>query len=405
MNYNDTIDWMFSMLPMYQKQGATAYKKDLSRTKLLASRLNYPEKKFKSIHVGGTNGKGSTSHLIASVLQNAGYKVGLYTSPHLIDFRERIKVNGGMISKDRVVSFIQTHKSFLSQHQLSFFEMTVGMAFGHFAEVAVDFAVIEVGMGGRLDSTNIILPEVSVITNIGLDHTQFLGNTLQAVAAEKAGIIKPKTPVVIGETQSEVVDVFIHKAKAEQSKLYFADQEITTDISCGLLGGYQKSNVKTALKTLEVLMSNGAQISEKNINYGFSHVQDLTGLKGRWQVIGKAPKIICDTAHNKEGLTLVLSQLKQEKFNNLHIVLGFVKDKNVNDLVKLFPQQAKYYFCKPQIERGMAAKSVKAVFDKANFRGDDFLSVKDALSAAKQRASNQDLIFVGGSTFVVAEVL
>lgn len=405
MNYKDTTAWMFSMLPMYQQQGATAYKKDLTRTVLLASYLNHPEKQFKSIHVGGTNGKGSTSHLVASVLQNAGYKVGLYTSPHLKDFRERIKVNGQMIPKAHVISFIETHKTFLTHNQLSFFEMTVGLAFDFFAKESVDFAVIEVGMGGRLDSTNIILPEVSVITNIGLDHTQFLGTTPQAIAMEKSGIIKPKTPVVIGETQKDVAEVFIHKAKAEQSEIYFADQEIKMDYPCSLLGSYQKKNVKTALRCLQVLISKGLNISKKNIEYGFGHVQQLTGLRGRWDVIGDAPKIICDTAHNKEGLTLVLSQLKQEKFNNLHIVLGFVKDKNVNDLVILFPQQAKYYFCKPQIQRGMEVNKVKTLFNQSGFQGDDFISVEEAFLAAKQNATNEDLIFVGGSTFVVAEVL
>lgn len=405
MNYKDTITWMFSMLPMYQQQGATAYKKDISRAVLLASHLNHPEQQFKSIHVGGTNGKGSTSHMLAAILQDAGYKVGLYTSPHLKDFRERIKINGQMIPKDQVVSFIEEHKIFLSQNQLSFFEMTVGLAFDYFAKQSVDFAVIEVGMGGRLDSTNIITPEVSVITNIGLDHTQFLGNTLRAIATEKAGIIKPKVPVVIGETQDDTTEVFVQKAKAEDSEIYFADQAIKTDYSCSLLGDYQKKNIKTVIKTLQVLSSNGINILDRNIRHGLSHVQDLTGLRGRWDVIGNYPKIICDTAHNEQGLSLVLNQLQREKFKNLHMVLGFVKDKSLNDLVRLFPKQAKYYFCKPQIQRGLETKILRDLFNNEGYQGQEYPSVEEAVLTARQIAENEDLIFVGGSTFVVAEVL
>lgn len=405
MNYKDTITWMFSMLPMYQQQGATAYKKDISRAVLLASHLNHPEQQFKSIHVGGTNGKGSTSHMLAAILQDAGYKVGLYTSPHLKDFRERIKINGQMIPKDQVVSFIEEHKIFLSQNQLSFFEMTVGLAFDYFAKQSVDFAVIEVGMGGRLDSTNIITPEVSVITNIGLDHTQFLGNTLRAIATEKAGIIKTKVPVVIGETQDDTTEVFVQKAKAEDSEIYFADQAIKTDYSCSLLGDYQKKNIKTVIKTLQVLSSNGINILDRNISHGLSHVQDLTGLRGRWDVIWNYPKIICDTAHNEQGLSLVLNQLQREKFKNLHMVLGFVKDKSLNDLVRLFPKQAKYYFCKPQIQRGLETKILRDLFNNEGYQGQEYPSVEEAVLTARQIAENEDLIFVGGSTFVVAEVL
>lgn len=393
------------MLPMYQNKGALAYKKDLTRTLLFASHLNFPEKKFKSIHVGGTNGKGSTSHLLAAVLQQAGYKVGLYTSPHLKDFRERIKINGQMIPKENVVQFIKDHKAFLSKHKLSFFEMTVGMAFNYFANQSVDFAVIEVGMGGRLDSTNIITPEVSVITNIGLDHTQFLGDTLQAIANEKAGIIKPHIPVVIGETQKEVAHIFKTKAKDLNSEIYFADQDIYSNYSCSLLGNYQKKNIKTALKCIQILKTKNAEISENNIHIGFGSIQQLTGLRGRWDIISEKPKVICDTAHNKEGLNIVLNQIQQQNFKTLHIVLGFVKEKEIADLLPLFPKDAYYYFCKPQIDRGLDATKLMTEFVSKGYKGVTYNSVKEALSAAKQNALNQDLIFVGGSTFVVAEAL
>ena len=405
MNYKETTSWMFSRLPMYQKQGSTAYKEDLSRTIAFAKQLNNPERKFKSAHVGGTNGKGSTAHMIASVLQEAGYKVGLYTSPHLKDFRERIKINGAMISEQFVVEFIAHQKSFLEQHQLSFFEMTVGMAFSYFEKENVDIAVIEVGLGGRLDSTNIIIPEVSVITNIGLDHTQFLGDTLQEIATEKAGIIKENVPIVIGETQDEVQSIFIHKANNLNANIYFADVSIHKTFSCSLRGNYQKKNIKTAIQTLELLKGNGFDISDENIQMGLISIQKNTGLRGRWEVLSETPKIICDTAHNKEGLSLVLDQLQKQSFKTLHIVLGMVSDKSVENVVSLFPKNAKYYFCKPNISRGLEAEILSNFFTSKGYKGQIYFSVNEAFDSAKQQASSDDLIFVGGSTFVVAEVL
>lgn len=405
MDYLATTNWMFSKLPMYQNKGAVAFNKNLTKTKLLAKHLNNPEKKIKSIHVGGTNGKGSTSHMLAAVLQQAGYRVGLFTSPHLKDFRERIKVNGQMIPEDEVIKFIHNNKVFLNQHQLSFFEMTVGMAFDFFARQLVDIAVVEVGLGGRLDSTNIIRPEVSVITNIGKDHTQFLGNSLQSIANEKAGIIKTHTPVVIGETQKEVSHIFMNQAREKQAEIHFADQQIFSNYSCSLQGNYQSKNLKTALKTIQVLKTIGFKISEDHIQKGLKLIQQLTALSGRWDVICETPKIICDTAHNKEGLTLVLNQLQQEDYHNLHIVLGFVNDKNIDDLIHLFPKEAQYYFCKPQNARGLETTIIKQIFSKNGRKGDEYASVVEALVAAKKNALNQDVIFVGGSTFVVAEVL
>lgn len=405
MNYHETITWMFSQLPMYQNQGKSAYKKDLTNTLKLAKHLYNPHLEFKSIHVAGTNGKGSTSHILASVLQEAGYKVGLYTSPHLKDYRERIKINGKEISKNFVIGFIKRNKAFLDSHFLSFFEMTVGMAFDYFAYKQVDIAVIEVGLGGRLDSTNIITPEVSVITNIGLEHTQFLGDTLELIAGEKGGVIKPGIPVVIGETQKETKPVFLALAKKNNSKIVFADKHIKTIIECDLKGDYQKKNIKTALQAINELKEKGFKISENNISKGFKNVIKNTGLKGRWQTLKLDPRIICDTAHNKEGLMLVLDQIKQEDFNRLHFVLGFVKEKDLERIIELFPKNAEYYFCKPSIERGLEVNVLKSKFNKKGYLGYAFDSVDEALDAAKKRANKKDLIYIGGSTFVVAEIL
>ena len=405
MKYEEITAWMFSRLPMYQQQGRVAYKKDLSRIELFATHLDYPETKFKSIHVGGTNGKGSTAHMLTAVLQEAGYKVGLYTSPHLKDFRERIKINGVQISENFVIDFIKAHKTFLEHHQLSFFEMTVGMAFSYFEKENVDIAVVEVGLGGRLDSTNIITPEVSVITNIGLDHTQFLGETLKEIATEKAGIIKENVPVIIGETQDEIQFVFSEKAKTVNADLYFADATEHQVFPCSLLGEYQQKNIKTAVQTLWVLKSKGFIINEHQIKKGLMKVQSSTGLRGRWEILAEYPKTICDVAHNKEGLSLVLKQLQKESYITLHIVLGMVRDKAVEDLVDLFPKQAIYYFCSPAIERGMKVNKLAQIFNAKGFQGQTYSSVNEAYSSATQHATPQDLIFVGGSTFVVAEVL
>ena len=405
MKYEEVTAWMFSRLPMYQQQGGVAYKKDLSRTELFAAHLGHPENNFKSIHVGGTNGKGSTAHILAAVLQEAGYKVGLYTSPHLKDFRERIKINGAQIPENFVIDFIHEQKLFLERHQLSFFEMTVGMAFSYFEKENVDIAVVEVGLGGRLDSTNIITPEVSVITNIGLDHTQFLGETLKEIATEKAGIIKENVPVVIGETQDEIQSVFREKAKTVNADLCFADATEHQVFPCSLLGEYQQKNIKTAVQTLSVLKSKGFIIDEHQIKKGLMKVQSSTGLRGRWEVLSKNPKVICDTAHNKEGLTLVLNQLHKESYITLHIVLGMVRDKAVEDLVDLFPKYAVYYFCSPALERGMKVDTLAQIFKAKDYQGQTYSSVNEAFNSAKQHATPQDLIFVGGSTFVVAEVL
>lgn len=405
MNYKETTSWMFSKLPMYQSHGKSAYKEDLHRTELLVSHLKNPHHNFKSVHVGGTNGKGSTCHMIASVLQNSGYKVGLYTSPHLKDFRERIRINGNKISKKNVVNFIHENKSFLELNKLSFFEMTVGMAFDFFSEEQVDIAIIEVGLGGRLDSTNVIMPLLSIITNIGMDHTQFLGDTLQKIAFEKAGIIKYNTPVVIGEFQEDIVHVFNEKASKMNSQISFANQLIRNPIECSLKGSYQKSNVKTAQLALNILISKGFNISKSSLKLGFSNVQKSTGIKGRWQILGTQPKIICDTAHNKDGLSLVFNQLARENFNNLHVVLGFVNDKSLESIITIFPVNAQYYFCRPNIARGLDSSELKKLFLRNNLKGKSYSSVTKAFSEAKASAKKNDLIFVGGSTFVVAEVV
>lgn len=402
MNYQETLDWMFVQLPMYQKQGKTAFKKDLTNILLLSDELEHPEKKFKTIHVGGTNGKGSTSHMLASILQEAGYKVGLYTSPHLKSFTERIKTNGKEIPKRTVTSFVKKYKPFFEKQNLSFFEMTVGMAFWYFAKEKVDIAIIEVGLGGRLDSTNIITPEVSVITNIGKDHTQFLGETLPEIAFEKAGIIKQNIPIVIGERQKEVEQVFIKKAKELKSEISFASddkQSFQTD----LLGDYQENNSKTAVIAIKKLK--GFHISEKNIKNGLQNVVKNTSLKGRWQILQNNPKIICDTAHNKEGLSYTLKQLQKEKYKQLHVVLGVVSDKKLEEILPIFPQKAKYYFCKPNISRGLSEVDLQQQAENYNLEGEVFGSVNQAFKKAKSKANKEDVIYVGGSTFVVAEVI
>jgi dihydrofolate synthase/folylpolyglutamate synthase len=364
--------------------------------------LCFPEKKFKSIHVGGTNGKGSTSHMLASILQEAGYKVGLYTSPHLKNFTERVRINGEEIPKEKVTSFIHKNKVFLERHKLSFFEMTVGMAFDYFASEKVDIAIIEVGLGGRLDSTNLITPEISVITNIGLDHTQFLGETLPEIAFEKAGIIKKHIPVIIGEEQASVKSVFVTKAQAEKAPIYFALDDLEVYKS-DLLGDYQKQNSKTAVAAIKTLQ--GFEVSNEHIKSGLLNVVKNTNLKGRWQILQEHPKVICDTAHNKEGLQIVLNQLKRETFKVLHIVLGVVSDKNLEDILSLFPSSANYYFCEPDIPRGLSVSVLQENALKFGLVGKKYATVKEALKMALLNANQQDIIYVGGSTFVVAEII
>lgn len=402
MTYQETVNWMFNQLPMYQNQGKSAYKVDLTNIINLASHLKNPENKFKSIHVGGTNGKGSTSHMIASILQEAGYKVGLYTSPHLKSFTERIRINGAEIPKEKVVEFIAENKSFFETNHLSFFEMTVGMAFDYFAKEKVDIAVIEVGLGGRLDSTNIITPEVAIITNIGLDHTNILGDTHEKIAIEKAGIIKKNIPVIIGEKQKETETVFKEKANELEAEIIFASEK-ETEYKTDLLGDYQKNNVKTAVEAIKKLEN--FSVTEKDIQTGLLHVVSNTNLLGRWQILQKNPKVICDTAHNKEGLAYVMEQLNNEEFEKLHIVLGVVSDKNLNEVLPLFPKSATYYFCRPKISRGLPAEELKSKSEAFELTGAIYSSVKESFEAALNNSSEEDLVYIGGSTFVVAEIL
>ncbi len=406
MNYQETTDWMFKQLPMYQLQGASAYKKDLKNIYLLETHLGNPHQKLKCIHVAGTNGKGSTSHMLASVLQEAGYKVGLYTSPHLKDYRERIKINGAEITEDFVCDFIHLNKTFFEANDISFFEMSVGLAFAYFSKEKVDIAVIEVGMGGRLDATNIITPLVSVITNIGLDHTSFLGNTLESIATEKAGIIKPEIPVVIGEYIPETKTVFLNKAKENHAKIYFASETITANYPSDLLGDYQIHNKKTVVQTIAVLNEQtDFRIHPNNVESGLLNVVKNTGLLGRWQQLGESPKVICDTAHNKNGLAIVLNQIKKEEFDKLHIILGVVNDKDLDEVLPLFPKNAMYYFCKPNIPRGLNALQLQEKAQLFELTGETYPSVSEAYQSALQNATPADFIYIGGSTFVVAEIL
>ncbi len=390
---------------MYQRVGQSAYKADLTATINLANHLNNPEKSFKSVHVAGTNGKGSTSHLLASVFQEAGYKTGLYTSPHLKDFRERIKINGEMIPKQNVSDFVEKHKQFLETNQMSFFEMTVGLAFDYFRNEKVDIAILETGMGGRLDSTNIVIPEISVITNIGFDHPQFLGNTLALIAAEKGGIIKSGVPVVIGETLPETKPVFERIASERKAPITFAETFPTSNYTSDLKGVYQKKNIRTVLTALRTLQEKGWNISEENIKEGLLKSVANNGLMGRWQVLNEIPKVVCDTAHNEDGLRLVMEQLRKEKYEQLHIVLGVVNDKDLASILPLFPKSAIYYFCRPSVPRGLDASLLTVRAKEFGLNGEEYMSVRKAYEAALKVASEGDFIYIGGSTFVVAEVV
>ncbi len=428
MNYQETIEYLFSQLPMYQRLGKAAYKADLKVTIELLKTLNNPHLNFKSIHIAGTNGKGSVAHLMASVFQTAGYKTGLYTSPHLNDFRERIKINGQMIPEEKVVDFVSEHKKSFEKIKPSFFEMTVGLAFQYFQDEKVDIAIVETGMGGRLDSTNLVKPELSIITNIGLDHTQFLGETIQKIAAEKAEIIKKETPIVIGKTQIEIEDVFINKAKEQNAPIYFSHQhfdaklltssdfefnvydiwkesELFIDhLLCPLLGDYQSENILTAIQACD-LLSDKFGLSKSLVKEGIEHVISNTGLKGRWQLLSKNPLTICDTGHNKDGLSAIVGQLQKINYDQLHFVIGFVNDKDITNLLNLLPQHAEYYFCKANIPRALDENELGQLAHKAGLRGKAYGSVREGYNVAINNAGVNDLVFIGGSTFVVAEVV
>ena len=394
---------MFAQLPIYQQKGKSAYKGKLDNIKVLSTYLGHPERKFKSIHVAGTNGKGSSSHMLASVLQEAGYRVGLYTSPHLKDFRERIRINGVPVKEDFVVDFIKDNKVFFEAHDLSFFEMTVGMAFSYFEKEKVDIAIVEVGLGGRLDSTNIIEPEVSLITNIGYDHVEMLGDTIEKIAFEKAGIIKSGVPVVISELQEETASVFNKVAKERRSKIIFAGEVIPGTYKTCLLGSYQAKNVKGVVAVIKELSN--FEVTEHHITKGLLNVAANTGLLGRWQYLGKNPTVVCDTAHNTEGLTLVLGQIKEQEYERLHMVIGFVKDKNLDQILPLFPKEANYYFCRPEISRGLDAEVLKGRAADFGLIGDVYTSVNEGYGMALKNAKKTDFVFIGGSTFVVAEIV
>lgn len=403
MTYKETLAWMFAQLPMYQEKGKNAFRSKLDGILALSDRLGNPHVFFKSIHVAGTNGKGSSSHMLASVLQEAGYKVGLYTSPHLKDFRERIRINGNPVGEHFVVDFIAEHEPFITTNNFSFFEITVGMAFDYFAKEKVDIAVIEVGLGGRLDSTNIITPEIALITNIGYDHMDMLGDTLDKIAFEKAGVIKENVPVVVSEYQADIAWVFEKRAKEKSAELSFASTLEFPPYTTSLLGDYQQRNIKGVLQTLNRLP--GFVVNSEAIAKGLRHVQRNTGLQGRWQVLKERPKVICDTAHNKEGLVLALEQLMKERYKRLHLVVGFVKEKDLAAILPLFPKNATYYFCRPGIPRGLDAQILADSAKEYGLHGKVYTSVLEAYKAVNEDASQDDVIFVGGSNFTVAEVL
>lgn len=403
--YQETIDWLFSNLPMFQRVGASAMKKDLTNISELCEYLGNPQERFKTIHIAGTNGKGSTSHMFASILHEAGYKVGLTTSPHLKDFRERIRMNGAMCEEEFVIDFVAKHKQKILEQGASFFEIAIAMSFEYFAQQKVDIAVIETGLGGRLDSTNIILPELSVITNIALEHTQFLGDTLELIAFEKGGIIKPNTPVVIGETTSETKKVFTDLATERNSKIIFAEEKFFQDLPSDLIGSYQIKNRRTVLTAVEQLIAQGWEISSENISNGLLNVVKNTNLRGRWDILGQNPLIVADTAHNPHGLLEIAKQINEQSYNNLHLVLGFVNDKDVKESLSFFPKMATYYFCEPDVPRKLPIDELRNVVPTDLKNVHYFDSVAKALIAAKESAQENDMIYTGGSTFVVAEVI
>ena len=401
--YEEVRSWLYEQLPMYQRQGTSAYKPGLEKMHAFMSYLGNPHKEFSSIHIAGTNGKGSTAHMITSVLMEAGYKVGLYTSPHLKDFSERIRINGLVIETTFVVSFVQEHKAYFLEAQLSFFELTVGMSFAYFKEQQIDFAVVEVGLGGRLDATNIISPLLAVITNIGFDHTQFLGDTLEAIAGEKAGIIKKNIPVVIGETQEETTAIFKTIASDLKAPIIWADKVEVKPYKTDLNGLYQEINKQTAVVAIQMLHLD--QLHEEHIRIGLQKVVTNTQLKGRWQMLDKNPLVVADVTHNAAGFTYVIDQIKQTTFDKLHLVLGFVKDKNLELIFSLLPRDATYYFCAPNIGRAEEISVLMKLAQKYSLNADAFDSVDIAYKSAAKNAEYSDFIYVGGSTFVVGEIL
>lgn len=424
MTYEETLHYLYTSTPLFQNVGKDAYKEGLENTYELDKHFGHPHKQFKTIHIAGTNGKGSCSHTLAAILQSAGYKTGLYTSPHLVDFRERIRVNGTPVPKDYVTSFVEENRSFFEPLHPSFFELTTAMAFKYFAEQHVDVAIIEVGLGGRLDCTNIITPDMCIITNISFDHTQFLGNTLEKIAKEKAGIIKSGIPVVIGETSTETRTVFENKATETHAPITFAEDEpLVEDWETGTdgyriyqtkdyadlkgeLGGlYQIKNTNTILTAIRQLKQIGYTITEQDVRNGFANVCKLTGLMGRWQTIETSPKVICDTGHNVGGISYIVEQLKHETYKHLHIVIGMVNDKDISGVLSLLPKDAYYYFTQASVKRALPAEEMAQKAYAANLQGSYYNNVQTALEAAKAKADKDDLIFVGGSSFIVADLL
>jgi len=427
--YKTTLHYLYTQLPMFQKIGGAAFKKDLSNIIRLCDHLGHNYQHFPSIHIAGTNGKGSTTHLIGAMLQASGLKVGYYTSPHYKDFRERIKINGRLMTKRYVVDYVKKHQTVFEKVHPSFFEITVAMAFDYFAKAKVDVAIIETGLGGRLDSTNIITPLLSVITNISYDHQQFLGDTLPQIASEKAGIIKPTIPVVIGETQKATKTVFETTAQKNNAPIVFADKNISViekevqahhtiyyvkgrshnfnHLAVNLLGGYQQKNITTALQAIATINKNTLlpPITSSAIQEGLKNLKSLTYFLGRWQQLGETPTIICDSGHNQAGIQQILQQFKKIPYQQLHFVLGMVNDKDIDKILNMLPTNARYYFVKANIPRGLAADVLRTKAATFNLKGRKYSSVKNGLKAAKRRAAKQDLIFVGGSTFVVAEVV
>lgn len=426
--YDAAIEYLYERLPMFTRDGASAIKKDIDNTVRFCQALGNPHTQFKSIHVAGTNGKGSTSHMLASVLASAGYKTGLYTSPHLVDFRERIRINGEMIPKDRVIDFVNLQRTLMEEIRPSFFETTVAMAFDYFAKEQIDIALIEVGLGGRLDSTNILRPELCVITNIGMDHTNLLGNTLAEIAEEKAGIIKSQVPVVLSERDETIAFVFEQKAREMNAPIRFASEELevlgsersdkgrtctiadkrrhqTQEVYIGLAGQYQQKNILGVLTAIDELRKQGWEITDEHVQQGLANVEKNTGLQGRWQTLSTDPLIICDTGHNEDGIREVMENIRITAFKTLHMVIGAMRDKDLNHILPQFPTAATYYFCSPDMPRALSAEELKIKAERYGLIGDAYPSVRAALIAAKDAYQEDDLLFVGGSSFVVAEVL